>query len=109
MEQLDLTLIRILLKQLCKELTGNEAGVSANAVFDFGAAPGYGEQRDTVRAHHELLINKGLVQVGRIHMKHHPDFAVLEPTEHGRAWCQYAYDDQQWEQRMEELRSLLLT
>jgi hypothetical protein len=108
MEQLDLTLIRILLKQLCKEPT-DEGSISANALFDFGVAPGYGEQRDAVRAHHELLIDKGIAQVGRIHMKDRRDIAILEPTEHGKIWCRYAYDDQQWEQHMEELRSILLT
>jgi hypothetical protein len=109
MENLDLELLRILLKQLCKEPAGDEKGMSANAVFDFGAAPGYDKQRDVVRTHYELLVDKGFAQVGRIHMKHHPDFAVLEPTEHGRIWCRYAYDDREWEQHVEEFRSILIS
>ena len=106
---MDITLIRILLKQLCKEPLSGEVGMSANAVFDWGAALGYDEQRESVRTHHELLVSKGIAKVGRINMKHHDDFAVLEPTEQGRIWCRYAYDDQQWEQHREELRLLLMT
>lgn len=109
MEQLDLTLIRILLEQLCKEPTTDEGSISAPGLFDFGAAPGYGGQRDAVKAHHELLIDKGIAEVVPINMEPRRDLAILVPTEHGRIWCRYAYDDQQWEQHIEELRSILLT
>ena len=104
---MDITLVRILLKQLCKQPTGDENGMSANAVFDWGFAPGYDEQRESVRTHNELLVSKGIAQVERLRMKHHDDYAVLTPTEDGRIWCRYAYDDQQWEQHSDELRLLL--
>jgi|SRR5215213_441258 len=110
-EPMDITLLRILLKQLCKQSIGDAAGISAKAVFDWGSAPGYDEQRDTVRAYHELLVSKELATVERIRSTypHHADFAVLMPTQLGRIWCRYAYDDQEWERHAEELRSLLMT
>lgn len=131
MEQLDLTLIRILLKQLCKEPTDEES-ISGNGLYDAakagremaekqkslrssleraisGVAPGSREQRDVVRAHHQLLVDKGLAEIVVINMQPRRDVPVLVPTDHGTIWCRYAYDDQQWEQHIEELRSILLT
>lgn len=104
---MDIPLVRILLKQLCTRPAGDDEEFSSKAVFDWEAAPGYEDQRESVRTHYELQISKGIAEVGRIHMKHHPDFAVVELTERGRTWCRYAHDDEQWEQHTEELRSLL--
>lgn len=107
MENIDGDLIRILVGQLCRRSTLHEFGMSPSAVFDWGAAPGYEEQREAVRAHNQLLLDKGIAEIGRIKSKNRSDFAVLEPTETGMAWCRYAHDDQQWEQHVDDLRRLL--
>lgn len=127
MEQLDVTLIRILLEQLCKEPT-DEGSISGNGLYDaakagremaetqkslrssleraiLGVAP---ESRgDAVEAHRKLLVDKRIAEIVPIDMKPRRDVPTLVPTGHGRKWCRYAYDDQQWEQHMEELRLLL--
>lgn len=129
MEQLNLTLIRVLLKQLCNEPT-DEGSISGNGLYDAakagremaekqkslrssleraisGGVPGSREQQDAVRAHHQLLVDKGIAEIVAIDMKPRRDVPTLVPTEHGRMWCRYAYEDEQWEQHIEELRLLL--
>lgn len=108
MENLDFALVRILVKQLCRPSTYGDAGeLSPNAVFDWEEAPGYEEQRETVRTHNELLVRKRIARIERIQMNPRPDFAVLKPTDEGKIWCRYARDDEQWERHGERLRALL--
>jgi hypothetical protein len=103
----DWDLIRILVRQRCRRSTLFEGEMSGHAVFDRGAAPGYQEQREVVKAHNQLLLDRGIAEVGRIESRNHPDFAVLEPTESGMHWCRCAHDDDLWEQHVDDLRQLL--
>lgn len=127
MELLDLTLIRLLLKQLCNDST-DEGSISGNGLYDaakagremaekqkslrssleratLGVAPG--SREDAVEAHRKLLVDKRIAEIVSIDMKPRRDVPTLVPTDHGRKWCRYAHDDQQWEQHVDELRSIL--
>lgn len=107
MQRIDLDLVRILIRQLCKLPTEEGGPMHPYGVSDFGAAQGYAEARESVRAHNGLLVEKGIARVERIQMTYHPGSAVLMPTEKGTLWCRRAHDDDRWEASREELESLL--
>jgi hypothetical protein len=104
---IDMNLVREILKKLYKAPTGEQPFLVESSTLSPPFIPGYENQSDIIGEHVDLLISCRLIERERIGMRPPPDFVGLKPTSEARKWFNYALDDEKWKEVSAELEENL--